>query len=207
MDLQTLRDQVRDLLSESSSNLSDSTLNDLIERCRQRAEADFADDYGTAPRFMMAKYSGQVFEIFNGVPIPPDCLRIKTVKIGNSILRYVPIENVQTTTAAIGSTVDLDYLQSIPNMTQDTDTNWLLDNASRVYVYGTALEYAYWNREPEGRVLYDQAYREAVEKTARAFSYRPSGGFKRSRGREYGAYSIKSYSETQEVIVIGNLYQ
>ncbi len=207
MDLQTLRDQVRDLVSEESVNLTDSTLNDLIERCRQRAEADFADDYGTAPRFMMAKYSSQVFEIFNGVPIPPDCLRIKTVKIGDSVLRYVPIENVQTTTAGIGSTVDLDYLQKIPNLTQDTDTNWLLDNASRVYVYGTALEYAYWNREAEGRAVYHQAYTEAVEKTSRAFSYRPSGVLRRSKGRQNGTYSIKSYSETQEVLVIGNLFQ
>lgn len=188
MDLQTLRDQVRDLVSEDSTNLPDSTLDDLIERATQRIETDFTDDYGVTPRQMVAKTSGTITE--DGFLLPSDWLRARSVSIGDSILRYVPPEKIPQTSQGVDSTVNLVYYQKLDKLVNDTDTNWLLDTASRVYVYGTAIEYARWNKDANDEVVYAGYYKDAIDKTSRANSPRPSGGFGRAKGRQLGEYTI-----------------
>ncbi len=190
MDLQTLRNQVRDLLSEDSSNLTDSMLDDLIERCTQRAEQDFADDYGVTPRQMLESVTGTITA--NGYQLPSDWLRARTVKRGDDHLRYRPLEDMPQDSAGEGSEVYITYYKQIPKLVNDTDTNWLLDRASRLYVFGTALEYTYWNRESEqDRGRYFQEYNDSMQKVSRSNSPRPSGGFGRTRGRQHGFYSIR----------------
>ncbi len=190
MDLQTLRTQVRELIEEKdTSNLTDSVLNDLIERATQRIESDFADDYGVTPRQMISTDSGTITA--SGYPLPSDWLRARSVSIGDSILRYAPPEKMPQESQNQDATVNLVYYANIPKLVNDTDTNWLLDIASRVYVYGTVIEYTFWNAESDiDRNSYINAYIDAREKTGRANSPRPSGGWQRAKGEQRGHYSI-----------------
>ncbi len=188
MDLQTLRAQVRDLVSESSSNLSDSTLNDLVERATQRIESDYSNDYGAKPRQMMESTSGTITA--TGFPLPSDWLRARSVSIGDATLRYTAPENLPQESQKQDATVRLVYYKKLDKLVNDTDTNWLLDLASRVYVYATAIEYSLWNREDGQEAKYTSFYVDARDQTARANSPRPSGGFQRSKGEQMGYYSI-----------------
>ena len=190
MDLQTLRAEVRDLLSEDSSNLSDPTLDTLIERATQRIESAYGNDYGVTPRQMISYTTGTISA--DGLQLPSDFLRARVVKIGDNHYRYQPLENMPNTTAGEDSEVHLTYYAKLDKLSADTDTNWLLDLASRVYVYGTAIEYTLWNRESEGdRARYIEEFSNALEETGRANSPRPSGGFGRSKGRQHGFYSVR----------------
>lgn len=189
MDLKTLRDDVRDLLDETSGNLSDPVLNTLIERATQRIEADFADDYGETPRQMITAINGTIAA--TGFALPSDWLRARSVKIGDAILRYVAPELMPNESSGEDSTVYLVYYARIPKLVNDTDTNWLLDIASRVYVYATAVEYTLWNKEAaQDRANYQQEYMMASDTTARSNSARSSGGFQRFKAQMQGTYSV-----------------
>ena len=189
MDLITLRDQVRELVEETSSNLTDSVLNDLIERATQRIEADYATDTVPTPRQMMERDSGTITA--NGYPLPSDWLRARSVSIGDIILRYAPPEKMPQESQNEDATVSLIYYANIPKLVNDTDTNWLLDIASRVYVYATVIEYTLWNADSQvDRAEYVGAYRDARDATGRANSPRASGGWQRAKGEQRGHYSI-----------------
>lgn len=189
MDLQTLRDQVRELLSESSANLSDAVLNDLIERATQRIESDYTSDYGAVPRQMVSSVSGTITD--TGYPLPADYLRPRSVSIGDSTLRYVAPELMPQTSQQVDATVSIVYYKRLDKLVNDTDTNWLLDIASRVYVYGTAVEYTMWNRESfQDRDAYANVYTESRKQTGRSNSPRSAGGWQRAKGNQQGSYSI-----------------
>ncbi len=190
MTLATLRNQVRDVVKDfDTGNLSDSTLDDLIERATQRIETDYADDYGTTPRQMIEKLSQTVLS--TGWPIPSDWLRARAVRIGNQTLRYTAPENMPDEVQQEDATLVATYYKKLDRLVNDTDTNWLLDTASRVYVYATAIEYAIWNKsELEDKGGYMAEYVSARDATARANSPRPSGGFGRQSGHQQGYYTI-----------------
>ena len=189
MTLQTLRNQVRDLLSEDAENLPDATLNDLIERASQRIESDYTKDTNVTPRQMIVSTSGTITS--TGFPLPSDWLRARVVRIGDYILRYVSPEMVPVVSEQQDATVEIYYVRTIPKLVNDTDTNWLLDLAARVYLYATAVEYCYWNDEEETtRQRYLNAYGEARDGTGRANSPRPVGGWKRGISNQRGHYTI-----------------
>lgn len=190
MDLATLRSQVREIVEEKDTvNLTDAVLNDLVERSTQRIETDYADDYGVTPRQMMASDSGTILSA--GYPLPSDFMRARSVRIGSSTLRYIAPESLPAETQQQDATVDIIYYANIPKLVNDTDTNWLLDIASRVYVFATLIEYTLWNAESDiDRGTTAELYTDARDKTARANSPRPSGGFQRAKGEQRGHYSI-----------------
>lgn len=189
MDLSTLRDQVRDLVSETVGNYPDSTLDGHIENATQRIEVDYSDDRGTKPRQMLGQLTGTV--TYLGLALPTDFQRARTVRIGSRNFRYTSLENMATDTSQVDADVTGAYYKRIPKLINDTDTNWLLDIASRVYVYATAIEYTYWNKESQqDRASYQAEYRDAAKTVARANSPRPAGGFGRSSGVVGGYYSI-----------------
>ena len=122
------------------------------------------------------------------------------MRIGNSILRYYAVEGMGEESASQDSELFLTYYQQIPKLVNDTDTNWALDRSSRVYVYGTALEYTYWNLESaKDRATYLNEYTAAMQRTSRSNSPRPSGGFGRTSGKQHGFYCIRG-----DYIVIGD---
>jgi hypothetical protein len=189
LDLATLRSQVRELVSETVGNLPDSTLDDLIERATQRVEVDYSDDRGSKPRQMLGQLSGTVTS--NGLALPADFQRARTVRIGSRNMRYTALENMPTETAQVDADVTGSYYKRIDKLVNDTDTNWLLDIGSRVYVYATAIEYTFWNKESiQDRSEYRSEYIDAAKTLARANSPRPAGGFGRSAGHVGGYYSI-----------------
>lgn len=188
MDLSTLRTQVRTLLSETVGNLPDSTLDDQIERATQRIEVDYSDDRGAKPRQMLGQLTGTVTSL--GLLLPSDFQRARTVRIGSRNMRYKSLESMPTETAQVDGAVTGAYYKRIPKLVADTDTNWLLDIASRVYVYATAIEYTFWAKDATERAGYKREYRDAAVTVARANSPRPAGGFGRGSDRVGGFYSI-----------------
>jgi len=189
LDLATLREQVRELLSETVGNLPDSTLNDLIERATQRIESDYTNDYGPVPRQMIEMDSGTITD--TGFALPSDFLRARTVRIGDSTLRYTSPESIPSTSEGVDSTVDIVYYARLAKLVNDTDTNWLLDIASRVYIYATAVEYTMWDSESlQNKDSYANVYTEAMKQTGRSNSPRSAGGWMRGKGHQAGFYSI-----------------
>jgi hypothetical protein len=189
LDLATLRDQVRELLSETVGNLPDPTLNVLIERATQRIEVDYADDRGAKPRQMLGQLTGTVTS--DGLALPSDFQRARTVRIGSRNMRYTALENMPAETAQVDADVTGAYYKRIDKLVNDADTNWLLDIGARVYVYATAIEYTFWNKDSmQDRESYRSEYRDAAGTLARANSPRPAGGFGRSSGHIGGYYSI-----------------
>ena len=201
MDLATLRSQVRELVEEKdTANLTDAVLNDLIERATQRIEADYTDDYGATPRQMMATASGTITS--TGFALPSDFLRARAVRIGNATIRYASPEMLAATSEQEDSTVDIVYYARLPKLVNDTDTNWLLDIASRVYVYATVIEYTMWNVETEiDKNSYASVYTEAKDQTGRSNSPRSAGGWQRNKGHHQGHYTVIG-----ENMVFGDLY-
>lgn len=189
MDLATLRDQIRDLLSETSGSLSDSSLDELIERATQRIESDYTSDYGATPRQMVASTSGTITT--TGFALPSDYLRARSVKIGDSVLRYTAPEVMPSESEQVDATVNILYYARIPKLVNDTDTNWLLDIASRVYVFATCVEYTMWHRESmQDKESFASVYEEARDATGRSNSPRSAGGFQRGKGQGGGFYTV-----------------
>lgn len=186
MDLQTLRNQAREMYSECPSNLTDSILNDLIEYATQEIEADYAKDHIPTPRQMMARDSGTITA--SGYPLPSDFLRARSVSIGDSVLRYAPPEKMPQESQNEDATVNLIYYANLPKLVNDTDTNWLLDIASRVYVYATCIQIANWSKDAPA--VWATYYATARDATGRANSPRSSGGWQRAKGEQRGHYSI-----------------
>jgi len=177
------------MLSETVGNYPNATVDDHIERATQRIEVDYADDYGAKPRQMIGQLTGTV--VAEGLLLPTDFQRARTVRIGSRNMRYTALENMPTETANVDAAVTGAYYKRIPKLVNDTDTNWLLDIGSRVYVYATAIEYTYWNKESvQDRAGYQSEYKDAAKTLARANSPRPAGGFGRSHGHIGGYYSI-----------------
>ena len=174
------------MYSECPSNLSDSILNDLIENATQQIESDYATDTVPTPRQMMERDSGTITA--NGYPLPSDWLRARSVSIGDATLRYAPPEKMPQESQNQDATVNLTYYAKIPSLVNDTDTNWLLDLASRVYVYCGCVQVAYWNKDDPSPWL--GYYRDARDATGRANSPRSSGGWQRAKGEQRGHYSI-----------------
>ena len=198
-----MRDEVRDLLKESEAqgNYPNSTLNQHIEYATQRIESDFiSDEYDMKPRQMLARASGLVTS--SGFALPSDLLKPKTVRIGSRNFRYTSLENISTESSQVDSTVNLVYWKKLEKLVNDTETNWLLDIASRVYVYATAIEYTYWNKESvQDRAEYMKEYGDCAATTARANAPQPSTGFGRSSDHIAGYYSIDA-----DYIVFGQVY-
>ncbi len=160
-----------------------------MEYATERIESDYSDGFDAKPRQMLARTSGTVTS--SGLALPSDFLRAKTVRIESRNYRYTALENIATESSQVDATANLIYYKKLDRLVNDTDTNWLLDLASRVYVYATAIEYTLWNDEAaEDRNKYTEQYMDAALTTARANAPQPSTAWGRSTDHVGGVYSI-----------------
>lgn len=185
--LQTLRDDVRDTLSETSGNLSDPTLNRLIRMATAKLERDLADDGRTKPRQMLAFTT--ITTDSNGIlTLPADWLRARSVRSGDTLYKYVSTEKLTDKGLLEDTDVDLTYYQRLPALT-DTTSNWLLDIAEDLYIYASCMQYAPWNKE--NGTVYENFYNDGLDTVCRSNGATPTGGMIQQKRPQYnGFYTI-----------------
>jgi hypothetical protein len=80
--------------------------------------------------------------------------------------------------------VEITYYQTVPPLVADTDTNWLLDDAPDVYVYGMLLHFSQYLVEDERVGMWEASFITAMKELERA----------RER-REYAALPLETLNE------------
>lgn len=70
-------------------------------------------------------------------------------------------QTIETSGGGSGQYV-LDYYAAIPNLTEDADSNWLLQNAYDVYLWKACEKACIWLRDADGAMAYRQLYTDAL---------------------------------------------
>lgn len=185
--LQTLRDDVRDTLSETAGNLTDSSIDRLIRMATAKLQRDLVANGAVKPRQMLAFVT--LTTDSNGIlTLPDDWLRARSVKSGDTLYKYVSGEKLTDRGQLTDSDVDINYYQKIPALTEAT-SNWLLDDAEDLYIYATCLQYAPWAKE--NGTVYENFYDDGLVSVGESNSAQPTGGMiQQKRARYNGFYSI-----------------
>lgn len=185
--LQTLRDDVRDTLSETVGNLTDTTIDRLIRMATAKLERDLVDDGRTKARQMLA-FVTLTTDSAGILTLPDDWLRPRSVVSGDTLYKFVSGERLTDRGLLEDSDVDLNYYQRLPALTE-TASNWLLDIAEDLYIYASCLQYAPWAKE--NGTVYENFYDDGLESVCRSNSAQPTGGMiQQKRARYNGFYTI-----------------
>ena len=184
MSLSALRTSLRTLVDDTYA--SDSELNDIISRATRKLERDFLLDDGAKPRQSM-EYVELTVDT-DGLELPADFLRARTVKIGNTSFRSASADKVGMNQQD-GATVQLYYYTKVPDLTEST-SNWVYDVAPDLMLYASALQWAIHYRA-ENLPVYDTMYSDALATVRAVNSAKPTGSWIQQKGRPYGGfYSI-----------------
>lgn len=185
--LQTLRDGVRDTLSEVVGNLTDTTIDRLIRMATAKLQRDLVDDGATKPRQMLS-FATVMTDSSGILTLPDDWLRPRSVKSGDTLYKFVSGEKLTDRGLLEDSEIELNYYTKIPALTETT-SNWLLDEAEDLYIYATCLQYAPWAKE--NGTVYENFYDDGVESVGRSNSAQPTGGMVQQKRPQYnGFYTI-----------------
>ncbi len=199
-DRSTLRDDVRDTLSEDDVNLSDSQINRMIRLATRKLERDLVSEKRPNPRQMLARLTGTTSS--EGVlALPSDFLRARSVRIDDTIYKYVSSEKIQIQDAPADTEVDGTYYQKLVDLT-DTTSNWLLDTADDLYIWATCLQYAPWNKDGEDLTVYGGLYTDGLDSVCKANSLRPTGGMIQQTRVKYKSW----YTVIGESMYFGRAY-
>ncbi len=183
---QTLKDDVRDTLEETASNLTDDTLNRMVRLATRKLERDLIDEKRPNPRQMLARLTGTTSS--EGVlTLPSDFLRARAVRIDDTVYKYVSSEKIEIQNSPADSGVDGTYYQRLTDLT-DTTSNWLLDIADDLYIWATCLQYAPWNKDNEDLAVYDRLYSDALETVCSSNALRPTGGMIQQKRVKYKSW-------------------
>ncbi len=190
---QTLRDDVRDTLSEVSQNLTDTTLNRLISMGTDKLGRDLVADERTKPRQMMA-YSAITTDSNGILTLPSDYFRARSVRADDTLYKYVSSEKLSERGILADTEVQLTYYQRLPALT-DTTSNWLLDIALDLYIWACCLQYAPWAKE--NATIYDALYYDALAGVCESNGVTPTGGMIQQKRPQYnGFYTV--YGESMD---------
>lgn len=185
--LVTLRDDVRDTLSETSGNLTDATLNRLIRMATAKLERDLLADGATKPRQMLDHVT-LTTDSSGVLTLPDNWKRARSVKSGDTLYKYVSGEKLTDRGLLEDSEIELDYYTRLEALT-DTTSNWLLDDSEDLYIYASCLQYAPWAKE--NGTVYENFYDDALESVGRSNSMQPTGGMIQQKRAQYnGFYTI-----------------
>lgn len=78
--------------------------------------------------------------------------------------------------------VTMSYYQKLTNLSASVTTNWLLDEAPEVYLWGSLVQVATFAQDSEAYALWDGKYKEALESLTTTDSGRWSGAAMRATG-------------------------
>ncbi len=181
---QTLRDDVRDTVSESSENLSDNTLNRMISMATAKLTRDMLVDGMPKPRQMLAHIT-LTTDTEGKIALPTDWGRARSVKSGDTLYKYLSSERIKLTGTPTETDFEVNYYQQLPAL-DDVTSNWLLDLALDLYIYAACLQYAPWAKENGG--VYDGFYRDGLQSLCNANSTPPTGGMLQQKAARHNGY-------------------
>jgi hypothetical protein len=155
------------------------------------------------------------FLLSEGVTLPPDCGELRTVRYaGQRSFPYAiaitspsavaikrgmkgELPGLPETIAIVQRKVlvapvlaepvpvEITYYQTVPPLIADTDTNWLLDDAPDVYVYGMLLHFSQYLVEDERVGMWEASFMTAMKELERARERREYGGLPLETLNEY----------------------
>lgn len=97
--------------------------------------------------------------------------------------RYCYIQNGKLYVSPNGPCdVTISYYQKLPNLSISSPTNWLIDEAPEVYLWGSLVQVATFTQDAEGYSLWNGKYQEALESLTTTDSGRWSGAAMRAVG-------------------------
>lgn len=106
--------------------------------------------------------------------ISPDGYSEKSASSGLPTVYTVLNNTIQTAGTGAASYV-LDYYQAFSSLTVDTDTNWLLENAPGVYLYGALIESAPFLGDSPLLTQWHAMFTSAIAAVNRATKYQAAG--------------------------------
>ena len=185
-DRSTLRDDVRDTISECASNLSDSQLNRMIRLATRELERDMVREGRPNPRQMLARLSGTT-DSQGVLALPSDWLRPRSVRIDDTVYKYASSEKIQIQESPTDTEVNGTYYQKLEDLT-DSTSNWLLDTADDLYIWATCLQYAPWNKDEIDLDVYSRLYADSLETVCKSNATRPTGGMIQQQRVKYKSW-------------------
>lgn len=110
-------------------------------------------------------YNDTTAGVRNVILRSPDLLHKGSDSLDTDGQTYYAIENNQIVFEPAGqSTIKMLYTKAFDALVNDSDSNWLLENAYDVYLYGTLAHSAAWAGD-DGRIMtWRQAYTDAVDR-------------------------------------------
>ena len=184
-DYTELQAQVADIIKNSSATADN--IESFIQRAHDKITRDLMDDqYGRGiPAPMMVRGTSTT-DAQSGVTVPANFIKARDVKVQGLPARYVSPERIETGAPGLGSApVEMDYYERPVRLSDANPTNWILDRASDVYVYGACLQYAPWSKEFDMLPLWTPFYEDAIKGLKRTFGAQPRGSLVRQKSNIY----------------------
>lgn len=169
--------------------LNRTDLADVIPDFVRMAESEFARDVRLCSSFQVALASG--FAPSGELALPPDLLELKELSAGGVVLSELPYDdwikrpsgphfarvgNVVHITGKPATGYRLTYLQRLPGLVFNSDSNWLLREHYDVYLWKCCENGSVWMRDAEAAQGYNQKYELAVQNLLTANNYHAWGG-------------------------------
>lgn len=140
------------------------------------AEAEFSRDTRLRSSFQVVDTSG--YTPAGEIPLPVDMLELRELSAGGTVLRELPYEDwrqrsdgphfarlgeVAHITGKPATAYGLKYLQKLPALVFQSDSNWLLREHYDVYLWKCCEMGSAWMRDPEAVASYSAKYEGAVQ--------------------------------------------
>ncbi len=187
MTLAAARNGLRTLLNDSF--IVDAELNTLIRRAELKMERELVADGEYRPRQMMAHYSGTTNA--QGLQLPADYQRMRTVMMNDWVLRYASPEKIPVGSVPEDTQADLYYYKRLEPLTETT-SNWLYGLAEDLYMYAGALQWVPHQRDDQRLQMWGTYYADALATVREANKSQPTGSWINQKGRPFrGLYTIE----------------
>lgn len=140
------------------------------------AESEFSRDTRLRSSFQVVDTSG--YAPAGEIPLPVDMLELRELSAAGKALRELPYEDWRQLSdgpyfARVGEVVHitgkpataygLKYLQKLPALVFQSDSNWLLREHYDVYLWKCCEMGSAWMRDPEAVASYSAKYESAVQ--------------------------------------------
>lgn len=180
-----------DSLSKSIAKwLNRTDLTDVIPDFVRMAEAEFTRDTRIRSSFQVVIKSD--YSVSGEIALPSDLLELRQLEYASHIMTELPLSTWQAKLrgnyyARIGEVLHitgkpkgaytLTYLQKLPQLVFNSDSNWLLREHYDVYLWKCCELGSAWMRDVDGVSSYNQKYEAAVQSLLEANNYHSSGSF------------------------------
>lgn len=169
--------------------LNRTDLNERIPNFIQLAEAEFSREPRLRSTFQVMQVESQVPA--GEIQLPGDLLELQELVFNDQVVKELPYDDWRCKNdpryfARVGEVIHLTgkpagsyrlrYLQRLPGLKFDADSNWLLSDGPDVYLWKCCELGSVWLRDPEAAVGYRGMYATAVDQMLTAINLHKWGG-------------------------------